>query len=123
MNQDERTVVAHWLSLSLVVAFAWIAPAGCDRGDGSRKSETAPPTAGPGEVVRAFEVTGMTCSGCESHVCDEVKRLAEVKSATASHESERVWIVASAEAGPADEDVIGAIRKAGDQYRAKAVEK
>ena len=96
---------------------------GCSKTDPPQTANPTAPKAGPGEVVKAFHVTGMTCAGCEKSVREEVEKLASVKSAKASHQAERVWVVAAKEDGPSDENVIAAIRKAGDQYHAKPVEK
>ncbi len=85
--------------------------AGC-----SREATVEPPTASaPDEQVVAYKVTGMTCSGCEGHIRDELGKLPNVREVRASHQKERVWLVVSGKA-PSSEDVRDAVKKAGDQY-------
>lgn len=116
MKRRSKATKCLWATVGLAVAIGG-AMIGCSK---QSDESVAPPKAGPGEVVKAFDVEGMTCSGCEAKVCEKVEGLEGVKSVKASHKAKKVWVL-TAKKDLSDDDVISSIKAADEKYVAKAV--
>ena len=115
---------ASWLTLSCLACALLVALAGCSRTEKTDKPSPVvlPPKAtAPGELVKTFQVDGMTCSGCEKTVCQALEALPGLKLAKASHQQDRAWIVTT-DKGPTNEQVIKTL-EAETKYTVKAIEK
>ncbi|MCG8406803.1 MAG: heavy-metal-associated domain-containing protein [Phycisphaerales bacterium] len=103
---------------SLVAISLGLLTGGCKKSEANNEMPT-PPKPGPGEIVKTYDVEGMTCSGCETNVCNTLESLENVKLAKASHQAKKVWIV-TAKKDLSDDTVIKAITDADAKYTAKA---
>ncbi|MCB9854419.1 MAG: heavy-metal-associated domain-containing protein [Phycisphaerales bacterium] len=75
-----------------------------------------PKVSSPDEKLVTYTVTGMTCSGCEGHIRDELGKLPNVTKVVASHTKEKAWMIVKGEA-PSKEAVEKAIKAAGENYK------
>ncbi|MGO9204043.1 MAG: heavy metal translocating P-type ATPase [Limisphaerales bacterium] len=84
--------------------------------------ELSPPPEAPAQRkgLTELEVTGMTCGHCAQRVTEAIQRVAGVRSATVSLETNRAQVRWQADAGPDAQAVIKAIEKAG--YKAGVVQ-
>jgi len=66
-----------------------------------------------GMTVRAFDVRGMSCSGCANSIGEAVASLPGVEKVRVSLAHDKAWVRSPREAGPDDPMIINAITKAG----------
>ena len=100
---NRRLSLATVVGLAIIGLIAWAALAG----DGSGQSETESTS-----TRSTFEVTGMTCGGCEVGVRRVVKKLEGVEEVGASHDEGTATVTYLADqVTPAD--IIAAIEELG----------
>lgn len=95
---------------------------GCSPSKEEGSDVTPLKAAGPNEVVKVFAVKGMTCEGCEQHVCENLQAVPGVKTAKASHVANKAWVVVD-KAGPSNDALVTAIKQSGDEYKVEPIDK
>lgn len=108
--------IRHWMCLLGMAAALPFVSLACSKESNGGDVVEPPKVSSPDEKLVTYTVTGMTCSGCEGHIRDELGKLPNVTKVVASHKKEKAWLIVKGDA-PSKDAVEKAIKAAGEDYK------